>query len=411
MSLIAKRQVLPGVLAPIALIEQPARMRGQASGDSMHGDLIFENGVVAGMDPPSSPARGFVLPRLTEPHVHLDKCHTIDRLGAVGGDLAAAIARQWTDKANWTAADIRERAGRGLSELQTAGCGAVRTHVDWGRAADACITPVAWPVLRELAEDAQDMTIQLASLTSIAQLADTQTGLRIAREISRDNGVLGSFVLGHPERHAGLRSAFALADRFGLSLDFHVDEGLDPTLDGIELIADIALETNHQGPVLLGHACALMNLPSAPLLRVADKLAKAGISVAALPTTNLYLQSRGAGTPDRRGLTRIHELRAAGVNVVIGTDNVRDAFCPLGRHDPCHTLELAIFAAHLDPPLGAHLPMITTAARSALGLEPIMVDGARAQDLLIFDVASVSELLAGAPPPHLLSEHLPKEPA
>ena len=139
------RQVLPGVLVPLSLIGRPDRMAGQRIGDCIHGDLVFEDGWVTGMEPPSADARGLVLPRLTETHVHLDKCHTIDRLGAVGGDLAAAIARQWADKANWTEADIRERAGRGLRELRAAGCGAVRTHVDWG---DTSAMPAAWPVLR-----------------------------------------------------------------------------------------------------------------------------------------------------------------------------------------------------------------------------------------------------------------------
>jgi cytosine deaminase len=56
---------------------------------------------------------------------------------------------------------------------------------------------------------------------------------------------------------AGLRNVFALADRYGLALDFHVDEGLDPALDGLELIADIAAEMRFEGPVLCGHACSL----------------------------------------------------------------------------------------------------------------------------------------------------------
>ncbi len=400
---------LLGVLVPMSTIARTGEMKGSPAGDCLHGDLIVQQGSVVGMKPPSISACRMVVPRLAETHVHLDKCHTIERLDRVGGDLADAINLQWADKKNWSEADVRARATRGLEELRRAGCGAVRSHVDWGRGSDRSAKPTAWSVLTEIAREAEDMVVQLAALTGIAEIANPDIAERIARDVARDGGVLGGFVLEHPERREGVKAAFAMAEKFGLALDFHVDEGLEPALDGVEMIADMALQQGHEGPVLLGHACALMNATGARLASIADKLARAGISVAALPTTNLYLQDRGGGTPDRRGLTRIRELRAAGVNVVVGTDNVRDAFCPVGRHDPRHALELAILAAHLDPPLGDHLPMITTDARVALGLEPITVDGAKAADLLVFAATSTSEVLSTAPAPRLLSELMSEE--
>ena len=130
--------------------------------------------------------------------------------------------------------------------------------------------------------------------------------------------------------------------------------------------------------------------------RIADKLAKASIAITVLPQTNLYLQDRGQGTPDRRGLTRLHELRARGVTVALGADNVRDAFGPVGRHDPRHVLALAVGAAHLDPPLGDHLPLITTAARRGMGLPELTVDGSAVEDLLICDAGDTSDLITGA---------------
>lgn len=170
-----------------------------------------------------------------------------------------------------------------------------------------------------------------------------------------------------------------------------------------------ALETGFQGPVLCGHACSLMNFESSDVQRIADKLARAEISIAALPATNLYLQGRSDGTPDRRGITRIRELQDAGVNVVLGADNVRDAFCPLGSHNPLATLSLAALAAHLDPPFGSHLPMITTSARCALGLAPVTVDGAAIGDLQLFDAPSVTAILGNGSSPRPLTETLQGE--
>ena len=393
----SQRDILRDALVPASLVARPERFGGTPHGDCLRGDLVFENGRAVRLVPgqPAGQPR-MVLPRLTEAHVHLDKCHTIDRLAASGGGLQAAIDAQAADRQTWTAEDIRRRAGRGLAELARAGCGAVRTHVDWGGTTARDGVPLAWQVLREMAADAPaGMVVQLAALTGIEDLADPARAETIARTIAADGGVLGSFVLGQPEAPEGIAQAFRLAGKFDLALDFHVDEGLDPGLNGLEMIADTALATGHGGSVLCGHACSLANLGRGDFDRLADKVARAAISVVSLPATNLYLQGRNGGTPDRRGLTRLHELRAAGVNLVLGTDNVRDAFFPLGRHDPIQSLALAVAAAHLDPPFGPHLQMITTAARTALGLPQVTVDGAGPDDLIVCAAPSTPDLLAG----------------
>lgn len=401
---------LPGVLVPAALIAAPQCFGGRAQGDCLTGDLILRGGHAVRLAASGSAARRLVLPRLAEPHVHLDKCHTIDRLAGVGGDLSAALAAQARDREGWTAADLRDRARRGLTELLAAGCGVARSHVDWGACRRPDAVPPAWDVLGELAQEAAPgIRLQRAALIGIDRMADAGWAKACARRIARDNGVLGGFVLGQDQRRQGILNSFRVAESFGLALDFHVDEGLEPGLDGLELIAELALETGFQGPVLCGHGCALMNRGRDETARIAEKLARAQVSVAVLPATNLYLQGRGTGTPDRRGLTRIHELQAAGVNVVAGSDNVRDAFCPLGRHDPRHSLSLAVLAAHLDPPLGRHLPMITTGACTALGVAPISVDGAAIADLRIYAAASVSALLSDAPAARPLAQALQGE--
>ncbi len=388
---------LSGVLVPRSLLADRDGFGGTRQGDCMAGDLVLHEGRAVALVPGDSPAQRVLMPRLTEPHVHLDKCHSIHRMQGVGGDLAAAITAQKADKQHWTAEDLTTRAGRGLSELAAAGCGAVRSHVDWGDDPDASEAPLAWEVLGDLAADAP-LTLQRAALTSIDRMADPAYAQACAERVARDGGVLGAFVFDQPNRDAGLANMFRAAEQWGLALDFHVDEGLAEGLDGVERIADAAFATGFEGPVLCGHVCSLANLPQQDVARIADKLAGARISVAMLPQTNLYLQGRRDGTPDRRGVTLVHELRAAGVNVTIGADNVRDAFCPIGRHDPLHVLGLSVLAAHLDPPFGDHLPLITTNARRALGLAPLTVDGAGFGDLLIVDATDTSDLLSGAQP-------------
>ena len=393
---------------PASVVSDPVRFGGRATDGYLSGDLILRDGIAVGMaDAEHDAPPRLVLPALTEAHVHLDKCHTVDRLPDVGGDLRAAIEAQSRDKRHWDAEDLRQRARRGLEELRAAGCGTVRSHVDWPGGAAAAEPPLAWHVFRELAEDYRgQITLQLSALASLADLADPVLGPTIARHVRAANGALGAFVLDHDNRRAGIRAAFRLAAEHGIALDFHVDEGLETGLDGLSIIAETAMETGSDTPVLCGHACSLMNLTGARLEETLEKVRRAGITVVTLPTTNLYLQGRGPGTPDRRGLTRVRELQQAGVPVAVGTDNVRDAFCPVGRHDPRLSLALAVLAGHLDPPLEALWPMITTDARRALGLAPGHIDGARTRDLIILDAPSTTEALSGAAPARPLTSCL-----
>ena len=259
--------------------------------------------------------------------------------------------------------------------------------------------PLAWDVIGELVgEIAPHMVVQRCALLSLEKFDDRSYVSGVARLLSATGGVLGVFVLGQARMAERLRRVVELAERFALALDFHVDESLERTPEGLDAIARVVTETGFEGPVLCGHACALMNLEGDALARLVETVARSGISIAALPATNLYLQGRGEGTPQRRGITRVRELREAGVTVAFGSDNVADAFCPVGRLDPMHALALAVVTAHLDPPFGPWLASVTTDARRAIGLDPLPIDRARASDLLIADATHTSDVVRGASP-------------
>ncbi|MEM1076226.1 MAG: amidohydrolase family protein [Pseudomonadota bacterium] len=383
------------VLVPKALVYDRDAFGGRPSGDCVRGDLFIKDGRALRLEASATTDRPrLLIPALTEAHCHLDKCHTISRLGEVGGDLRAAIAAQMEDKRLWTESDLRERMDTGLSELATSGCQTVRSHIDWP---DTGEPPPAWFILKELSTQYPDVTLQMAALTGIAQMADPSYCTSVARHVAASkHGVLGAFLLDHApsDTQAGLANIFDAAHRFSLALDFHVDEGLGG-FNGLEAICDAALRSRFDGPVLCGHAVSLMDRNAEDFQRIAGKLVKAGVAICALPTTNLYLQGRGVGTPDRRGITRLRELKKAGVSVVIASDNVADAFCPLGQHSPMAALHLAALAAHLDPPMGDWLPAITINASNALGVAPSFVDQATLTSLHLYDAQNTADLVAG----------------
>ncbi|WP_299693942.1 amidohydrolase family protein [uncultured Tateyamaria sp.] len=381
------------IQVPNSVLRDPKRFGGITQGDMRRGRPVLRDGRIVALTPPQGGAAHVVLPKLVEAHCHLDKCHTQHRLSPTGGDLPHAIAQQRADKANWTESDLRTRAARGLAEAQAASCHLIRSHVDWG---DAAAPPLAWSVLGELAQDHPGL--QRAALTGVLQWTDARFAATVARQLEADKGVLGAFVYDQPGFAQGLRAIFDAAVRHALPLDFHVDEGLGD-MNGLEVIADTAIATGYDRPILCGHAVSLMDRADADLARIIDKLLAARIHICALPTTNLYLQGRTDGTPDRRGLTRLRELHAGGVPIIIGSDNVADAFCPTGAHDPMAALSLAGLAAHLDPPLGRWLTAITTHAAAALGHAPAYIDTAPLAAMSVYDAPTLADVIAGRAAP------------
>jgi cytosine deaminase len=73
-------------------------------------------------------------------------------------------------------------------------------------------------------------------------------------------------------------------------------------------------------------------------------MAETGLHVVANPLINITLQGRHDSYPKRRGMTRVPELMAAGINVAFGHDCVMDPWYSLGSGD---MLEVAHMGLHV----------------------------------------------------------------
>jgi cytosine deaminase len=73
-------------------------------------------------------------------------------------------------------------------------------------------------------------------------------------------------------------------------------------------------------------------------------MAEAGLSAVANPLINITIQGRHDSYPKRRGMTRVPELLAAGINVGFGHDCVMDPWYSLGSAD---MLEVAAMGLHV----------------------------------------------------------------
>jgi cytosine deaminase len=162
----------------------------------------------------------------------------------------------------------------------------------------------------------------------------------------------------------------------------------------VATMADLVSETRFPFPVTASHCVSLCVQPHAVQQSVSEQLAGAGIAVVALPQTNLYLQGRDHTVAMPRGLTAIGPLRAAGVTVAAGGDNLRDPFNPVGRGDALEIAALMVAVGHLDP--GEALRSVTSAPRKVLGLPPVPISPRSPADLVAIRAADAEEALSAA---------------
>jgi cytosine deaminase len=352
--------------------------------------ITLEGARIGTVTPVEGKAVATIMPLPVEPHTHLDKAYTAQRAHRTAPGLFGAIAAMEEDKRHWTEADLRTRIHRGLTEAHAAGVRAMRSHVDWSGPG----VPLAWKVMGEAAAEWADrLTLQRSSLTSLDEFADPATAHAIAAQVARDGGILGAFVYRNAEVDARLHLIFDLAERLDLRLDFHVDEGLDAEARALDIVIRQTAQRGMGGRVLCGHACSLAIRSDAEVLRTAQAAARAGLSLTIQPSANLYLQDMFPGrTPRLRGLAPLQELRAAGVRVMLGTDNVRDPFVPFGSFDPLETLRLAWISGQLTPE--EWVDAITIEPAHALGIAPTHIAPGEPADFILLPAPTLSEALA-----------------
>ena len=204
-----------------------------------------------------------------------------------------------------------------------------------------------------------------------------------------------------PDPSASLAASFALAERFGKPIDLHIDETEDPASPTLLALAEMTIAAGMQGQVTAGHCCSLAFMDERDAGRVIERVAAAGLHIVTLPSCNLVLMGRGMQPPPR-GVTRVKELLAAGVNVCAGSDNVQDPFNPFGNYDPLQSAHFTAHTAHMTgaDELAACREMVTNRAAAALGLDGYGLRVGAPADLVVLDTFDPKEAVT-APPPRL----------
>jgi cytosine/creatinine deaminase len=341
-----------------------------------------------------------VWPGLVDMHTHLDKGHIVVRTNNPDGSFTGARLATIADRSKyWTEKDVRRRMEFGLRCAYAHGVAAIRTHIDSYEGQ----SEISWKVFREVREAWRGkIALQAVSICPI-DLLQGEPGVKLADLVVRSGGVLGgatrAFYEDHAENMADLDALldrlFTLAAERSLDVDLHVDETGDPNAASLIRVADAAIRNKFKGKVVCGHCCSLSVQPEPLVRETLQRCADAGIAIVSLPIVNMYLQDRGvARTPRWRGVTLIHEMRSAGIEVAVAGDNCRDPFHAYGDHDMVDTFRQAVRIAHLDHPFGDITRMIGPAPAGIMGVLPLgtIAAGTPAR-LILFSARTLNELV------------------
>lgn len=365
-------------------------------------DLEIKNGAIAKILPVSSEVpetsfvdlhQGIVFPGFIDMHTHLDKGHIWERSPNLEGtfDNALAVAKADSQTA-WREEDVYRRMEFGIKCAYAHGTTAIRTHIDsFGEQAK-----ISFKVFKELQKIwAERVTLQAVSLVSL-DYYQTPQGVELADLVAKVGGILGGVAYTNPNLDSQIETIFLLAKERGLDLDFHVDENGETDSICLQKIAAFALQNKFPGKIICGHCCSLAVQPSEVVEKTISLVKEAGIGIVSLPMCNLYLQDRkNARTPYWRGVTRVHELKAAGIPVAFASDNCRDPFYGFGDHDGLEIFTQAVRIAHLDTPYQDWCCSVTKTPADLIGLPKLgRIEIGLPADLIVFKARYFSELLS-----------------
>lgn len=359
----------------IAAVE-PRPLRGRAEVDAA-GQLITESFV--------------------NPHLHLCKVYTLDRVGddalaaytggAMGAamtsiELASAVKDQYDE--SW----IEPNARRAVQEAVRHG---VRHMLAFADVDTRAGLHGVKPLLRLREEFRGVVDLQVVAFPQDGLLRDPG-----AEELVREAVELGADVVGgipwieHSDEDARehVRRMCAIAAEQGRKVAMLVDDAGDPALRTTEMLAVELLRQGLIGRGIANHARAVGTYAEPSVRRLAGLARRAGLGFVSDPHTG----------PVRLPAFLLADL---GVRVALGQDDIEDAYYPFGRNN---MLEVAFLAAHAleavsQPAMDRIFDMVTTEAADVLGVEGHRLDIGAPADLVVLDGSSVREALARHSPP------------
>lgn len=336
-----------------------------------------------------------VSPAFCDPHFHMDATLSLGlpRMN-VSGTLLEGISLWGELRPTLTKEALIERAVRYCDLAVSQGLLYIRSHVDTSD--PRLVTAEALLEVREIVKPYIDL--QLVAFPQDGYYRAAEGVAALTRALDMGVEIVGG--IPHFERtmDEGRKSVEALcriaADR-GLAVDMHCDETDDPLSRHIETLAAETVRFGLQGRVAGSHLTSMHSMDNYYVSKLIPLMVEAEINVIPNPLINIMLQGRHDTYPKRRGMTRVRELMAAGLNVSFGHDCVMDPWYSMGSGD---MLEVAHMALHVSQMGGIAekkqlFDAVTVNSARTMGIEGYgLAIGCKA-DLVVLQAADVQEAL------------------
>ncbi|MDP3536252.1 MAG: cytosine deaminase [Halomonas sp.] len=343
--------------------------------------LEIENGTFSAITVQDSPLKAddrqidaggkLVCAPFIEPHIHLDAALTAgEPHWNQSGTLFEGIERWGERKPMLTEADIRERALKTLNLLISNGVQFVRTHADTSDPSLIGLKTLC--DLRDELKDKIDIQVVAFPQDGLLSYPGGEKLMEEALEFGAD--VVGGIPHFEYTRELGVASmkrVIELAIKYDRLVDVHCDEIDDPNSRFLEVLACEALFNDLGSRVTASHTTAMHSYDNAYCSKLFLLLKRSGINFVSCPTESIHLQGRFDTYPKRRGVTRVKELNAAGINVCFAEDSIFDPWYSLGNGKLLRTLD---FGLHICQMMGYQdfsqaLSLITDNSARTLNIE------------------------------------------
>ena len=341
-------------------------------------------------------AAGWLLsPPFVDAHFHMDATlsYGLPRVNA-SGTLLEGIALWGELKPLLTQEALVERALAYCDWAVARGLLHIRSHVD---TSDPSLLPVR-AMLEVKRRVAPYIDLQLVAFPQDGVLRTAGGVDSLTRALDLGVDVVGG--IPHFERTmadgaASVRLLCQQAAARGLPVDMHCDESDDPLSRHIETLAFEAQRLGLQGRVNGSHCTSMHSMDNYYVSKLLPLVAESGVSVVANPLINITLQGRHDTYPKRRGMTRVPELLAAGVNVAFGHDCVMDPWYGLGSGDMLEVAHMGLHVAQMTSQAGIRdcFDAVTTRAARVMGLTDYGIEPGKAASFVLLQAAGVTEAI------------------
>jgi len=312
-----------------------------------------------------------VSPPFVDSHFHMDATLSLGlpRMNE-SGTLLEGIALWGELKPILTIEAVIERALRYCDLAVSKGLLAIRTHVD---VCDDRLLAVD-ALLEVKKQIAPYIDLQLVAFPQDGYLRSPTAKQNVIRALDKGVDVVGG--IPHFERTMadGAQSITELCEmaaKRGLRVDMHCDETDDPLSRHIEMLAYETQRLDLQGQVAGSHLTSMHSMDNYYVSKLIALMTEAEVSVIANPLINITLQGRHDTYPKRRGMTRVPELRKAGLTVAFGHDCVMDPWYSMGSGDMLEVASMGLHVAQMTSrdDIRACFDAVTTEPAKIMGLE------------------------------------------